>query len=85
MKIELDREAKSTDPLDVITDLGIKLEYGCGMFNGRPVRYLENLGIFQVGDDNFDRWANSLDFEFDDNLLIVLLLLLLFYVIDTMR
>ena len=56
---------KSTDPLDVITDLGIKLEYGCGMFNGRPVRYLENLGIFQVGDDNFDRWANSLDFEFD--------------------
>lgn len=53
------------DPEELLTELGIVLEYGCGKFKNRPVRYLENSGIFQLSDDNFDRWANSVEQEFD--------------------
>lgn len=38
---------------------------GYGFYKGRQVRYLGHFGVFQVGQEDFDRWANSEDFEFD--------------------
>lgn len=43
----------------------ITLIEGCGEFKERQVRFLGDIGIFQIGDDNFDRWANSVELEFD--------------------
>ena len=57
--------AKYKDPLDLIIEYGIDLKDGCGVFCGRQVRYLDHCGLFQVGDGDFDRWANSEDFEFE--------------------
>jgi hypothetical protein len=48
-----------------LAELGIRLEYGVGEYRGRAVRYLEDSGILQIGDTEFDRWANSVEFEFD--------------------
>ena len=51
---------------DVLVEYGIILEYGCGtLSNGRPIRYLANAGLIEIGDDNFDRWANSVEEYFD--------------------
>lgn len=48
------------------SEYGIDLdEDGYGRHAGRQVRYLEHLGLFQVGSEDFDRWANSEEFEFD--------------------
>lgn len=56
---------KIKSPEELFSELGIELEYGCGMYNGINIRYLEHCGKLQTGDDNFDRWANSVDKEFD--------------------
>lgn len=57
---------KKRTPESVLRDLSVNFDkYGTGMLNGRPVRYLEMSGLFQVGDDDFDRWANSVELEFD--------------------
>jgi hypothetical protein len=53
------------DPNTLLSDLGIILEYGCAKFKNRPIRFLEEIGVLQVGDDDFDRWANSVGVEFD--------------------
>ena len=56
---------KYMNPTELFTEQGIVLEYGCGKYNNRPVRFLRESGVFQVGDNDFDRWANSVEFEFD--------------------
>ena len=50
---------------DILEQHHITLGYGCGMFQGRQIRYLEERGLLQVGDDDFDRWANSVELEFE--------------------
>ena len=51
---------------DILTQYGIVLEYGCGtLSNGKPVRYLPPAGLIEVGDDDFDRWANSVGQAFE--------------------
>lgn len=56
---------KLTSPAEFLTFQGITLDkYGTGTFMGRNTRLLE-IGIFQIGDDDFDRWANSVDLSFD--------------------
>jgi hypothetical protein len=56
---------KIRDVNELLTDLGITLEYCCGTYKGRNVRYLEDRGVFQIGNDCFDRWANSVCLEFE--------------------
>ena len=56
---------KVRDLNELFEELGIELKYGCGIFRGKHVRYLRERGVFQVGDSDFDRWANSVDLEFD--------------------
>ena len=56
---------KHTNPVALLEELGIDLEYGCGLAKGRPLRYLATEGLIQIGDDDFDRWANSVEVEFD--------------------
>ena len=56
------------DPIGLIHDcLKTPLEYGVGLFKDRPIRYLEESGVLQIGEplSSFDRWANSVDFELD--------------------
>ena len=55
---------KLQDPIDLLTELGITLNGGYGKFRGRELRFLEASGTLQVGDDDFDRWANSIEWEF---------------------
>ena len=50
---------------EILAELGITLQYGVGEYHGRAVRYLEDSGILQIGDSDFDRWANSIEIEFD--------------------
>lgn len=55
---------------DFFSGAGIAVKNdGCGAYHGvhkdRQVRYLSNRQAIQVSDDNFDRWANSVEFEFD--------------------
>lgn len=65
------RKLKAVDNLPAIRDwlnmyYGIELdEYGSGMVDKITIRYLSRCGELQVGDDNFDRWANSVDTVFD--------------------
>lgn len=56
---------KYKDPIDLLNENGIRLEHGCGIFRGKNLRYIESRGALQIGDDDFDRWANSLSLEFD--------------------
>lgn len=56
---------KIQDPEDLFNELNIKFEYDCGIHRGRAVRYLSEIGVFQVGERDFDRWANSVEQEFD--------------------
>lgn len=54
---------------DLFDDLGIRkdIEYsGCSKLPiiGRNIRYLPEMGIVQIGDNDFDRWANSVELEF---------------------
>ena len=59
---------KLADPYELFAEFGITLEYNTvGTFKDRPIRWLEDISVFQVGEDNttFDRWANSIDFQFD--------------------
>lgn len=56
---------KLTSPADFLALQAIPLDkYGTGTFMGRNTRLLAT-GVFQIGDDDFDRWANSVDLEFD--------------------
>lgn len=50
---------------DLLNEFGIVLEHGYGTFKDRPIRLVGHL--FQVGEsrETFDRWANSVEFEFD--------------------
>jgi hypothetical protein len=51
---------------DVLTEYDVVLEYGCGTLpNGRPIRYLTSAGLIEIGDADFDRWANSVEEYFD--------------------
>ena len=52
-------------PEQILAELGIHLEYGVGEYHGRPIRFLEDSGVVQIGESEFDRWANSVDCEFD--------------------
>ena len=58
---------KLKDPIELLLELGVILEYNCGMLNNRPVRYVEHTGSLDVGEhkSEFDRWANSLEMSFD--------------------
>jgi hypothetical protein len=56
---------KLTDPRELFLELGIETEYDCGILFGRQFRYLEYSGQVQIGDNNFDRWANSVELTFD--------------------
>jgi len=51
---------------DLLYEFNLTLHNGCGRFGNRPVRLLEDEGLFQVGehDRTFDRWANSVELEF---------------------
>lgn len=55
--------------LEIFEKIGIILDGSCGefsgVFKGRNLRYLENKGIVEIGDNNFDRWANSIEFVFE--------------------
>lgn len=53
------------DAYDLFIELGIILEHDVGYYKGKNVRYTEYINRFDVGDDDFDRWSNSLDFSFD--------------------
>lgn len=56
---------KLTSPAEFLAFHAIPLDkYGTGTFMGRNTRLLE-VGVFQIGDNDFDRWANSVDLEFD--------------------
>ena len=50
---------------DLLNEFGVVLTNDYGLIKNRPVRLVENL--FQIGEDTktFDRWANSVDLEFD--------------------
>ncbi len=49
----------------IVRELGMPLDdYGTCEYKGRHVRLSCN-GCLDIGDDNFDRWANSVDFSFD--------------------
>ena len=57
------------NPEEIFFELGIEFNWGCyccGRYKNMHVRYLEREGVFQVGepDSTFDRWSNSVDFEF---------------------
>lgn len=57
---------KKTDPESFLRIFGRDYdELGYCIINGRHVRYIEERGVVQVGDDDFDRWANSVEMEFD--------------------
>lgn len=52
--------------LDYLASLDIRLDvHDSGTFKARPVRYLPGQRLFQVGDDDFDRWANSVERSFN--------------------
>lgn len=55
------------DPQDLITKTSDRYDpdSGEGMIGGRKIRYLESAGVVQIGDCNFDRWANSVELEFE--------------------
>jgi hypothetical protein len=55
----------SPDIDELFRELDIKLTDGVGYWKGHPVRYLEEAGMFQIGDKDFDRWSNSVDLEFE--------------------
>lgn len=50
---------------DLLIKFNVVLTNDYGWVSNRPVRIVENL--FQIGEDKktFDRWANSVDLEFD--------------------
>lgn len=52
---------------EILEEAGIKLDpYDCGRFKDRPVRLVDG-SWFQIGErkETFDRWANSVESEFD--------------------
>lgn len=56
---------KAQPEIEFLETLGIHIdEYGTGKWRNREVRYLKQYGLFQIGDNNFDRWANSVEWEF---------------------
>lgn len=63
------RRTLSVHPNFIFDQMGIlgqlKTNGGCAKYKGVNVRYLETSGIFQVGTDDFDRWANSVSLEFE--------------------
>jgi len=62
MKTSLAEVFKDESLLD---SLGISTVYGVGVCGSRRVRYLSKRRVVQTGDNNFDRWANSVEHEFD--------------------
>ena len=59
--------SKLRSPKEFLATVAITVDkYGTGTFMCRNTRLLE-VGIFQIGEDaaTFDRWANSVEFEFD--------------------
>lgn len=59
--------SKLRSPKEFLATLAITVDkYGTGTFMGRNTRLLE-IGLFQIGEDivTFDRWANSVELEFD--------------------
>ena len=51
---------------DFLLDCGIVLEHSVGIARGRNIRLNCN-GLLDVGEENFDRFANSTEFTFDVN------------------
>jgi len=39
--------------------------YGAAKIKDRHIRYLESTGVIQIGEKDFDRWANSVELEFE--------------------
>jgi hypothetical protein len=57
---------KNNQEIEFLASFGIKLdEWGIGKWHDRHVRYLGHLGLFQIGEKDFDRWANSVEYEFE--------------------
>lgn len=59
--------AKHISPADFLAFAHILIDSaGCGRLYNRNTRLLES-GVFQIGEDDktFDRWANSVELEFD--------------------
>ena len=58
--------AKIKDSYDLLSEIGVTLDkHDTGVYKGRHVRYLDHISSFDVGDNNFDRWSNSLEIRFD--------------------
>jgi hypothetical protein len=50
--------------LECLLELGIELKDYSGVVHGRQFRYLPTLGEAQVGIEDFDGWARSVDLIF---------------------
>ena len=55
--------SKLKDPLELFAELGIDID--SGHHNGRNIRYLEHMTLFEIGHFEFDRWANSVATSID--------------------
>ena len=42
-----------------------KTNYFYTKYKGRQLRYLESTETIEIGDNDFDRWANSVELEFE--------------------
>ena len=51
----------------LLNEFNLKLNHGYGKIGDRPIRYLEDEGLFQIGETmkTFDRWANSVEYDFE--------------------
>ena len=56
---------KIKDPMEFLSELGIEHDDGYGKIFDRYFRYLEECGVIEIADNNFDRWANSVGLSFD--------------------
>jgi hypothetical protein len=56
---------KLKKPEELFIELGIELDYGVGKLADRHIRYSDYTGCLDIGDLDFDKWGNSVDFSFD--------------------
>lgn len=58
--------SKIVDPIVFLESLGIGLDvYHAGKIQNRNVRYLPEYKCIDIGDNDFDRWGNSVELSFD--------------------
>jgi hypothetical protein len=49
----------------LFNQFGIVLDHCEGIYNSHMIRYLEDLGLVQIGEKEFERWSISVKKEFD--------------------